>query len=347
MNTKQKNEIFRWTADQVMKGHTTALIAAVQKRFKISRPTASKLVQEMIEQQLLTKSGPHNRPVYDLGQQRRILRSYRIEETADEQTIWARDFAPFLSLTDNVKNIAHHAFTEMMNNAHDHSGGKNVYAYVRVSEERLIILIHDDGIGIFKKISDALHLPDRRLALLELSKGKFTTDPERHSGEGIFFTSRMFDLFAITANDLEYMHSDNGDEDILTDEVIQKMKTGTSVGMLIRLDSQRTTRKVFEQFTLDHPDDLSFNKTVVPVKLARMEGENLISRSQAKRLVARFDGFKKVILDFDEVEEIGQAFADEVFRVFVNSHPNVMLETTNTSDYVRRMIDRVKGNNPT
>ena len=38
---------------------------------------------------------------------------------------------------------------------------------------------------------------DKRQALFELSKGKFTTDPSRHSGEGVFFTSRMFDDFEI------------------------------------------------------------------------------------------------------------------------------------------------------
>lgn len=46
----------------------------------------------------------------------------------------------------------------------------------------------------------------------------------------------------------------------------------------------------------------------------------LDSRSQAKRLLARVDKFKKVIFDFDDVEPIGQAFADEVFCVFAKQH---------------------------
>ena len=36
-----------------------------------------------------------------------------------------------------------------------------------------------------------LDLSDERLASLELSKGKLTIEPRRHSGEGVFFTSRV------------------------------------------------------------------------------------------------------------------------------------------------------------
>ena len=90
------------------------------------------------------------------------------------------------------------------------------------------------------------------------------------------------------------------------------------------------------------PDDYSFSKTSIPVKLAAFGDENLLSRSQAKRLVARADRFKNVELDFSDVEEIGQAFADEVFRVFAKAHPHVALNAVNASAYVAGMIKRVK-----
>lgn len=40
----------------------------------------------------------------------------------------------------------------------------------------------------------------------------------------------------------------------------------------------------------------TFCKTVVPVKLLRYKDEGIISRSHAKRLLARFDKFKYVVL---------------------------------------------------
>lgn len=280
-------------------------------------------------------SGPSRRPVYALGKKREIYRQYKREEI-DENLIWSKDFQPFFDLLPNVRNIAQHGFTEIMNNAHDHSGGQFV---------DVIVGVGGDELAIFEKIASELKLPDRRLALLELSKGKLTTDPTKHSGEGIFFTSRMFDFFFIQANGLEFEHAYHFREDRFQEMISSSSglpNSGTRVFMSILLDSARTTREVFEQFTLDHPDDLSFNRTVVPVRLARMGEESLVSRSQAKRLVARFEGFKKVELDFMGVDEIGQAFADEVFRVFTNTHPEVKLAVVNASDYVQRMIRRVQ-----
>lgn len=201
----------------------------------------------------------------------------------------------------------------------------------------LTMAVLDDGVGIFEKISQAMSLPDRRLAILELSKGKFTTDPANHSGEGIFFTSRMFDQFQIEANGLHYDHHVRDKHDWLLE--IDRPATGTLVYMAISADSSRTTREVFDEFS---GDDYGFDKTVVPVRLARIGNENLVSRSQAKRLVARFEGFKTVVLDFIGVEEIGQAFADEVFRVFATSHPEVSLVEIHTSPDVRKMVVRAR-----
>ncbi len=78
------------------------------------------------------------------------------------------------------------------------------------------------------------------------------------------------------------------------------------------------------------PDKVpGFHRTVIPVKLMEYEGEALLSRSQAKRLINRFDHFLEVILDFEGVKFIGQAFADQIFRVFVNAHPHVNIVAVN------------------
>ena len=73
--------------------------------------------------------------------------------------------------------------------------------------------------------------------------------------------------------------------------------------------------------------------------------ENLVSRSQAKRLLARVDRFKEVILDFADVHSIGQAFADEIFRVFSSQHPDVRIRVVNANDNILKMIRRVSGRN--
>jgi hypothetical protein len=78
------------------------------------------------------------------------------------------------------------------------------------------------------------------------------------------------------------------------------------------------------------------------VILAKQGFEQLISRSQAKRLLARLDQFKEVILNFKNVDIIGPAFADEIFRVFANSHPDVKLVPVNTNQCIKNMIHKAE-----
>jgi hypothetical protein len=96
---------------------------------------------------------------------------------------------------------------------------------------------------------------------------------------------------------------------------------------------------VFNEYT-DPDKEPGFHKTIVPVRLMRYEGEALLSRSQAKRFLQRSDKFLEVVLDFEGVNIIGQAFADEVFRVFQNEHPNVHLTPVNTTTEIKNMISR-------
>ena len=344
MKTKTADLFMRsWVTSQLLKGPATGFISTLAKKFNLSRPVASRIVRELVNDNRIILSGSTRKPVYSIGPTRTFFHTYPREEV-DEDIKWTQDFAPYLDLPQNIRDIVHHGFTEMLNNAHDHSEGKTVSVIMEIGATKLQMMIGDDGIGIFEKISSELKLPDKRLAMLELSKGKLTTDKANHSGEGIFFTSRMFDVFIIRANGLDYNHHIQLTNDFLmeTGFLNSSVKSGTFVFMLISLDSQRTTKEIFNQFTLD-PEELSFNKTVVPVRLARLE-DKLISRSQAKRLVFRFDGFKKVVLDFEGVDEIGQAFADEVFRVFQQSHPDVQLVPHHASEDILKMIRRVQTN---
>jgi len=54
------------------------------------------------------------------------------------------------------------------------------------------------------------------------------------------------------------------------------------------------------------------------------------------------ESFDTVLLDFKGIKSIGQAFADEIFRVFKLSHPNIGVDVINAAEGVRYMIDRAK-----
>jgi hypothetical protein len=80
---------------------------------------------------------------------------------------------------------------------------------------------------------------------------------------------------------------------------------------------------------------------VVPLRLAKFGDEKLISRSQAKRALARVERFKTVVFDFAGIQMIGQAFADEIFRVWAKAHADVECTVIDASPDLRKMIAAV------
>ena len=111
--------------------------------------------------------------------------------------------------------------------------------------------------------------------------------------------------------------------------------------MYLRNRTSRTLREVFDRYASEE-EDYGFTKTVVPVRMLKVGTENLVSRSQAKRLLSRFENFKTVILDFEGIEMVGQAFADEIFRVFARRHPDLDITPINMEEEVARMVARAK-----
>ena len=322
---------------QAVATHPRDLVGMVAAQLGLSGARVSMQVRALAADGYLHKSGT-TRPTYALGRNRRFERRY-VRQGLAEDTVWFEQLQPLLrDLPRNILDIAHHGVTEMVNNAVDHSDAAWVMVRMDRRDGRLRFEIADDGIGIFRKLTRALDLPDERLALLELAKGKLTTDPRRHSGEGIFFSSRMFDSFRIASEGLVFDHDANYERDLLDDA---DEASGTRVEMQIATDSSRTAKDVIDQYS-SGPDDYSFAKTVVPVRLAKVGDENLVSRSQAKRLLQRVDRFRCVMLDFAEVSSIGQAFADEIFRVFANEHPAVELIAFHAVPEVQQMIRRAK-----
>jgi len=197
--------------------------------------------------------------------------------------------------------------------------------------------VDDDGIGIYKKIKEAFQLMDERQAAVELAKGKCTTAREKHTGQGIFFTSRVFDQFKIFSNRLVLRHQLEPDDwsiENCEDEVC-----GTRVCMKLSVFTERTVKEVFDHYASED-EDYEFTKTNVPLSLAQYGKESLVSRSQAKRVLARLEEFKEVVFDFEGVEFVGQAFADEIFRVYRRNHPEAQLDYVNANEQVGKMVRR-------
>jgi anti-sigma regulatory factor (Ser/Thr protein kinase) len=329
-------EAIRNRALALISGSGSGIATRLANEFGISRQVANGYLQGLVREGLIDATGTTRSRTYRLRTLAEADSSFP-RAGLDEDRVWRELIKPIMGeLPDNVRNVWHYGATEMINNAIDHSGSQSVRVQARRNAFETEVTVVDEGEGIFLKIQKALGLADPRDSILELAKGKLTTAPAHHTGEGIFFASRVMDLFEIESHHLRFSHQPRSDDRIVEHAADTP---GTRVRMRLANDSPRTMLEVFSQFT-DGSDDPTFDRTVVPLRLAQHEGDRLVSRSQAKRVANRFERFKRVELDFSGIEEIGQAFADELFRVYAREHPNIRITPVNTVPAVAQMIRR-------
>ena len=335
-NTIPEDDISSFIIDNVG-SHPSDITKVTAEMFGISRQATLKRIHTLVDKGFLTATGKTRDRKYHL----RSLASLKVEiditPDLQEDQVWFKRVQPLLEIVKpNVLWICNYGFTEILNNAIEHSEGRNITIMVWFTAANILFGIVDDGVGIFSKIQREFNLEDKRQAILELSKGKLTTAPAHHTGEGIFFTSRMFDAFVIVSDELRFGHIEKISKSDLLIEELEYVK-GTTVIMQINTRSKVDAKDVFDRFA---DTEYGFTKTHLFVGLVRYGDENLISRSQARRLLARVDRFEEVTLDFKDVEIIGQAFADEIFRVFRLQHPEVRLLFKNAVPQVENMIKR-------
>ncbi len=309
------------------------------QQFGITRQAVNKHLKKLVVERALTPEGKTRNRSYKLAALFEWTKVYLLSSKLEEDQVWEKDISAVLGkLPQNVMDIWGFCFTEMFNNALDHSGATSIFVEVAKTATNTQVMLMDNGIGIFKKIQNALGLLDERHAILELAKGKLTTDPARHTGQGIFFTSRLVDSFDILSGGVFFSHTFGMKEDWILERNIDK--PGTAIFLKLDNHSARTAKAIFNQYSSG--EDYGFTKTVVPVRLAQYGEDKLISRSQAKRLVSRVDLFKCVHFNFEGVESIGQAFADEIFRVFAKSHPEIEIVPINANSDVQQMIQATR-----
>ncbi len=243
------------------------------------------------------------------------------------------DTGIFLDLNSEMLKILDYAFTEMLNNAIDHSDSEKIKIKFSRAEDLIRFEIRDWGIGIFDNIIKKRKLLNELEAIQDLLKGKTTTAPEKHSGEGIFFTSKLGDNFIIQSGGKKITFNN-----LLEDFFIQDIKQfqGTKVIFVINLNAKQKIANIFKEYS---GEGFLFDKTRVVVRLYKM-GESYMSRSQARRVVSGLDKFKTIILDYENVDSIGQAFVDEVYRVWQNNHDDKKIITKNANENIKFMINR-------
>jgi hypothetical protein len=305
--------------------------------FLVSRTTINRHINALVKNQQLIQSGVTKDIRYILPDSQEQSFKYPINHNLDEFIVFNEHFSEYLgNLSSNLEDVLSYVVTEMINNVKDHSQGKMLQITWQRLAKQQNILIQDDGIGIFEKLAKFCKVVDKREAILHLSKGKLTTDPANHTGEGIFFSSKIVDEFSIAANGLKYIRN-NVENDWLVLSTNSKLK-GTTIKIIINNNPKQKLIKIFKKFQKD--ESLLFNITEIKVDLSKFGTEKYISRSQAKRVLVGLEKFDIIILDFNKVRMVGQGFVDEIFRVYKNRFPDKKIKYINTNSDVLFMIQR-------
>jgi anti-sigma regulatory factor (Ser/Thr protein kinase) len=319
--------------------------------FAVSRQYLGRLVNELVKAGKLIKIGETRSAYYVLPDYARkhpeiLPRQYSMtlnNVDVEEHKVLDRieqEYAPVKKLPENVHSVFTYAFSEMLNNAIEHSQSKTIHIEVAVQNRMVSFIVEDSGIGVFKNVMKQRKLNSELEAIQDLLKGKTTTMPKSHSGEGIFFTSKVGDVFTLDSYGYRLI-VDNKLPDVFI-EGLEKIKKGTRVTFQLSTSSQLHLNDIFRKYTdTSSRGDYGFDKTEVRIKLYTMAGV-YISRSQARRVLAGLEKFKVIVFDFDKVPVVGQAFADEIFRVFHNKYPKIKLETENMNEAVEFMVERAK-----
>lgn len=306
----------------------------VAKALGMTRQTSHRHLRQLVNEGTLIVEGAGRGTRYRQLIERLTLRYSTLN--LEEHEVWndikrkSRTVAtlPGVSLT-----ALNYALTELVNNVIDHSGAAEVIINLMDDAPRIKLEVIDRGIGVFEHIRGKLDLASELEALVELSKGKTTTMPSRHTGEGIFFTSKVANVFEMRSGKQRWL-IDNRRRDMAVGE-LDPRETGTVVRVEIDRSEPIDLSEVFQEFT----EGLEFSRTRTMIRLVGI-GLSFISRSEAKRLLTGLERFGEVVMDFSGVSIVGQGFVDQVFRVWAYAHPETRLLPVEMNDSVAFMVER-------
>ena len=185
-----------------------------------TRSYLNRFLQELIEEGQIVKIGKARKTIYILADAEK-LESFR-ESRMNYSLCLKNDFqipstslntlesikketGIFSGLSVNVVEIIDSSFTELLNNAIVHSGAESINIKMKREQDFISTEITDNGIGIFKKIMEHFSLKNELEAIQQILRGKLTTFPESHAGQGLYNVSKSCDSFVIHSGRKKFM----------------------------------------------------------------------------------------------------------------------------------------------
>ena len=130
--------------------------------FKISRQYAMVLINGLVLDGKLLKVGSTKKAYYilpDYAKQDGVfpprITKRLINKDLHEHEVYLeieKQYPLIQQLPENIRSILNYAFSEMLNNAIEHSKSKNIEIEISIQNRKLSFVVNDFGIGVFRNI---------------------------------------------------------------------------------------------------------------------------------------------------------------------------------------------------
>ena len=304
---KSSDQIKKFILDNLTL-HQRDIIQTAIQRFGVSRQAVLKHMHTLIAEKQVVAYGKTRDRFYELRPQVNFSKTIDIDTDFSPEAILKKQILPHFSyLSTNLHEICEFSIEAILNNIVDHADATKLYYKLYLTHKDVHIIISDNGRGLFRHIQSLLKLENTQVAAVEVAKGHVTTDPGYHSGDELNTVIHLFDKVTIDASgkSLSFI---NKTQDWTINHSTQQQ--GTRIHLEIETGSQRTCQEIFKKlFNGNH------QSVRIPINLLRVPGSELVnSRAQAQSVLRNISDLKKIEFDFNNIDLIGPAFADELVR---------------------------------
>lgn len=313
--------------------HQKDIIKASIHKFGISRQAILKHMHTLISEDRVVAHGKTRDRFYELKPRVNYSKSIEISNEFSHIDMLQNQILPNLKiLSKNVYDICEFSIMAILSNTIDHAKASRIYYKLFVTDNDVHIILSDNGRGIFDHIKQSLDLDDLHVAAIEIAKGHVTSDPENHAGDELRTVVHLFDKVTIDASGLCLSYF-NPNKDWTSN--VSSHQKGTRIHLEIKTNSTRKLEKVFHRLF-----DKERRFIRIPVSLVRTAGEQVSSRQQAQCLLNNISDLQSIEFDFNHIDLIGPAFADELVRKTKHKNNSININWINSNKVVDVLMSR-------
>jgi biotin operon repressor len=316
-----------------LSGHQRDIIKAAISKFGISRQAVLKHMNTLIREKHIVAHGKTKDRYYELEPLLNytklvdITQGFKVDRFLRTEILTSLD-----SLPRNICEISEYALAALLHNVLDHAQATHFSVKLFSTRDETHVVVTDNGVGIFHHIRDGLGLEGKTISAIELAKGPGPNEAGHHAGDDLHAVMMLFDGITIDSAEISLRYEKKVDRWSLQESMQAR---GTKIHLEISTNSSITCNEIFSKLFAEE-------KSVVriPVNLARTNGELLISRNQAHKLVHNIEFTKEVEFDFTGIDVIGPAFAHELVWISREKNKSIDIDWINAADTVNLLMSR-------